>query len=61
MRDRHYTQEQFNNILDILIRYKRSCPDREVYLTEASLQEALVYLMKVGMFESDVLDVDNGS
>ena len=58
MRDRHYTQEQFNNILDILIRYKRSCPDREVSLTEASLQEALIYFMKTGMFESDVIDED---
>lgn len=57
MRERHYTQEQFNNILDILIRYKRSCPEREVFLSEHSLQEALVYLMKVGMFEN-LLDVD---
>ena len=61
MRERHYTQEQFNNILDILIRYKRSCPDREVSLTEASLQEALLYFMKTGLFESDVLDVANES
>ena len=52
MRERYYTQEQFNNILDILIRYKRSCPDREVSLTETSLQEALVYFMKTGLFEN---------
>ena len=57
MRERHYTQEQFNNILDILIRYKRSCPDREVPLSESSLQEALLYFMKTGLFESDMLDV----
>ena len=58
MRERHYTQEQFNNILDILIRYKRSCPDREVSLSETSLQEALIYFMKTGLFEN-MLDVDN--
>ena len=58
MRERYYTQEQFNNILDILIRYKRSCPEREVSLTENSLQEALVYFMKTGLFEN-MLDEGN--
>ena len=52
MRERHYTQEQFNNILDILIRFKKSCPDREVSLSENSLKEALEYFMKTGLFEN---------
>ena len=53
MKERHYNQEQFNNILEILIKYKRSCPDREVSLSEASLQEAILYFMKTGVFEDD--------
>ena len=52
MKERHYTQEQFNNILDILIRFKKSCPDREVSLSENSLKEALEYFMKTGLFEN---------
>ena len=57
MRERHYTQEQFNNILDILIRYKRSCPDREVSLSESSLQEALLYVMMTFLFYIDLRDL----
>ena len=53
MRERYYTQEQFNRILDILIRYKRSCPDKDVFLTETSLQEAIVYFVKTGIFEEE--------
>ncbi len=61
MRERHYTQAQFNQILEILIRYKRSCPEKTVYLSETSLQEALAYFMKSGILNPDFFSDDSES
>ena len=49
---KQYTQNQFEQILEILIHYKKCCPDKEVSLTEKSLHEATEFFMKSGLFES---------
>jgi hypothetical protein len=51
MKERQYTDSQFAHILDVLILYKRTCPERDVYLKESSIQEAFAYFIKSGMFE----------
>jgi hypothetical protein len=52
MRDRRYTDAQFNQILEILIMFKKCCPETEVSLTETSFLEATAYFQKSGVFES---------
>ena len=51
MKGRHYTDQQFNHILDVLIQYKKCVPEKHVYLNEASIKEAFEYFMKTGIFE----------
>jgi len=51
MKDRRYTDAQFNQILEILIMFKKGCPETEVSLTETSYLEATVYFRK-SVFES---------
>jgi hypothetical protein len=51
MKDRHYTDQQFNHILDVLIQYKKCVPEKDVYLNETSIKEAFEYFMKTGIFE----------
>lgn len=52
MKDRRYTDAQFNQILEILILFKNCCPATEVSLTETSFLEATAYFQKSGVFES---------
>ena len=47
-----YTDVQFNHILDILILYKQCVPEKEVYLNESSLKDAVTYFQTTGLFES---------
>ena len=51
MKGRHYTDQQFNHILDVLIQYKKCVPEKDVYLNETSIKEAFEYFMKTGIFE----------
>jgi len=51
MKGRQYTDSQFSHVLDVLILYKRTCPTKDVYLSEASIQEAVAYFMKSGLFD----------
>jgi hypothetical protein len=53
---KYYTQPQFEQLLEILIRYKMSCPDKNVYLSEKSLKEASEYFIKCGIFLSQNMD-----
>ena len=52
MKDRYYTDQQFNHILEVLIQYKKCVPDKDVFLNETSIKEACDYFMKTGIFES---------
>jgi hypothetical protein len=68
MKVRQYTDQQFAHILEVLILYKRTCPDKDVYLNEVSIKAAFDHFLKSGMFEgasgmSDVVgnDVDQAS
>ena len=47
------TQEQFNQVLDILIYYKKCCPEKDVFLTVSSFKEATTY------FQSQKIFLDN--
>jgi len=49
-----YTDQQFSHILDMLILYKRTCPDKPVYLKESSIKEACAHFLKSGMFEGSL-------
>lgn len=51
MKGQQYTDQQFSHILDVLILYKRTCPEKDVYLNDASIREAFDHFMKSGMFE----------
>jgi len=42
---------QFNHILEVLIYFKKCNPDKDVYLNENSIKEALQYFMKNELFE----------
>jgi hypothetical protein len=52
----HYTDQQFNQLLEMLIQYKKCCPDRVVTLSEKSLKKATEYFMKTGIFDEDFLE-----
>ena len=54
-----YTDQQFNQLLEILIQYKKCCPDKEVSLSEKSLKQATEYFMKIGIFEKFSQNEDN--
>ena len=63
MKGQQYTDQQFSHILDVLILYKRTCPDKDVYLNDASIKAAFDHFMKSGLFEgagavSDILSSD---
>ena len=42
---------QFNHILEVLIYFKKCNHEKDVYLNENSIKEALQYFMKNEMFE----------
>lgn len=42
---------QFNHILEVLIYFKKCNPNKDVYLNENSIKEALQYFMKNELFE----------
>ena len=48
-----YTDQQFNQLLEILIQYKKCCPDKEVSLSEKSLKQATEYFMKIGVLDEN--------
>ena len=52
MKDRYYTDQQFNHILEVLIQYKKCVPNKDVFLNETYIKEAIDYFMKTGIFES---------
>ena len=54
-----YTDQQFNQILNILVYYKKCCPEKEVYLTAKSLKKATEYFMSKGIFDSDKFNNEN--
>ena len=39
-------QPQFEHIIDLLIMYKQINPNKEVYLNENSIKEAILYIKK---------------
>lgn len=57
MKGQQYTDQQFSHILDVLILYKRTCPDKDVYLNNASIKAAFDHFMKSGLFEGAVSDI----
>ena len=48
-----YSDKQFNYILEVLIYYKKCCPQKDVFLSEKSLKNAIDYFQKSGIFEKD--------
>lgn len=54
------TDVQFNHFLEVLIQYKKCNPEKEVSLTEKSIQEAIQFFIRSGLFEdfnpSDEID-----
>jgi hypothetical protein len=48
-----YTDEQFNHILEVLIYYKKCCPEKDVFLNEKSIKQAFDYFMKTGIFNEN--------
>jgi hypothetical protein len=52
MKGGYYTDAQFNHILEVLILYKKCCPEREVSLSEASIRSAVKHFQSTGMFEA---------
>lgn len=54
-----YTDQQFNQILNIIIYYKKCCPEKDVYLTEESLKKATKYFMSNGIFDADKFNIEN--
>jgi hypothetical protein len=45
------TDVQFNHFLEVLIQYKKCNPEKDVYLSEKSIQEAIQFFIKTGLFE----------
>jgi len=53
------SQKQFEHILDVLILYNQLTPDTtEVYLTEKSIKEALVFMKEKGSQFADQLGME---
>ena len=44
------TQSQFEQVIEIIIYYKKCCPDEGVYLTVQSFKKATDYFQKHKMF-----------
>ena len=58
MKDTYYTDTQFNQFIEILIQYKKCCPNKEVSLSEKSLKQATEYFMKIGIFDENFNEDD---
>ena len=53
------SQKQFEHILDVLILYNQLTPDTtEVYLTEKSIKESLVFMKEKGSQFADQLGME---
>jgi len=50
---------QFNHLLNILIQYKKCCPDKEVFLNHKSFKKACDYFIKTGVFNDHILQENN--
>ena len=50
MDQRRMGDNEFNQFLEILIRYKLSCPDKEVTISFKSFKEASNYFIRMGIF-----------
>ena len=46
----YFTDQQFNHIIEVLIYFKKCCPEKEVFLSEKSFKVATVYFLKQGIF-----------
>ena len=44
----HISQEQFEHILNLLIVYKQANRNKEVYLNERSIKEAIYFMNNAG-------------
>lgn len=44
------TQSQFEQVIEIIIYYKKCCPEEDVYLTVQSFKKATEYFQKHKMF-----------
>ena len=53
------TQEQFEHILDILILYKQVNPNKNVYLNEKCVKEALNFMNTTGKQFASQLGLNN--
>ena len=47
---------QFNQFLEILIQYKKICPDRVVTISDKSFKEATEYFIHTGIFDENFMD-----
>jgi hypothetical protein len=52
------TQEQFEQIIDIVILYKQANPKKEVYLNEKCVKEALHFMNTTGKQFASQLGID---
>jgi len=52
------TDVQFNHFLEVLIHYKKCNPEKDVYLSEKSIQEAIQFFIQSGLFEDFNQSID---
>ena len=53
------SQQQFDHLLDILILYNQLNPEKDVYLNEKSIKEALYFMNTHGKDFASKLGIDN--
>jgi len=58
---KQYSDAQFAHIIEVLIQYKKCCPDKDVYLNESSIKEAVAYFMKSGVFQDALSSLQKSS
>ena len=52
------SQEQFEHIINLLIVYKQLNPNKDVYLSEKSVKDALSFMSKAGKDYADKLGLN---
>ena len=52
---------QFNQFLEILIQYKKTCPDRVVTISDKSFKEATEYFIHTGIFNENLFKGEHES
>ena len=53
------TDEQFNHLLDLLILYKQTNKEKEVFLNEKSIKEAIHFMNTIGKDMASQLGINN--